>query len=79
MYIVEKKYIEKIPLPWGKSSKRFIITNEDPPIHPNGRDFFYPEKYNGYTIETHYAREKGLKVLDDLCNKLEIDFEPIEV
>ena len=78
-YIVDKKYVLKMPLPWGKSSKRYIITNEDPPAHSNGRIFFYPEKYKGYTIETHYARERGLKVLDDLCNKLEIDFETIEV
>ncbi len=78
-YIIDKNYIDKIPLPWGKSSKRYIITNEIPPIHPNGRDFFYPEQYKDYTIETHYARERGLKVLDDLCNKLEIEFEIIEV
>ena len=44
----------------------------------NDRDFFYPVKYQGYTIESHYSRDRGLKVLSDLCEKLELDFEFIE-
>lgn len=77
-FIVEKSYILKLPLPWGTSTKRYIITNEDPPKHPSDRDFFYPIKYQGYTIESHYSRDRGLKVLSDLCEKLELDFEIIE-
>lgn len=78
MHIVEKGYVLKLPLPWGSSKQRYILTNQEPPLHPNGRGFFYPEKYKGYTMETHYGRERGLKVLSDLCKKLEIDFETIE-
>ncbi len=77
-YLVDSGHITKVPLPWGKTKQRYIVTNEDPPIHPNGRSFFYPVRYNGYTLESHYARERGLQVLKDLCEKLEIDFEPIE-
>jgi len=77
-YIVDNGFILKVPLPWGSSKTRYIITNEDPPIHPNGRDFFYPEFYKGYTIETHYARDRAVKVLNDLCEKLELEFEKID-
>lgn len=77
-FIVEKGHIQKLPLPWGTSSKRYIVTNEEPAKHPNDRDFFYPVKYQGYTIESHYSRDRGLKVLSDLCEKLELDFEFIE-
>lgn len=79
VYIVDKNYVVRVPLPWGNTTKRFIITNQNPPLHPNGKPFFYPEHYNGHTIETHYARDRGLKVLDDLCQKLELDFEVVEV
>ena len=57
---------------------RYILTNEATPIHPNGREFFYPESYKGYTIETHYARDRAMKVLSDLCEKLELEFEAID-
>lgn len=77
-YIVDKKYILKLPLPWGSSKQRYILTNEVPSVHPNGREFFYPVKYKGYTMESHYGRERGLKVLSDLCKKLELDFDTIE-
>lgn len=77
-YLVDTKYILRIPLPWGNSPQRYIITNDSYPMHPNGREFFYPVKYGGYTLESHYARERGLKVLSDLCDKLEIGFEVID-
>ena len=76
-YFVDENLFIKLPLPWGSSNQRFIVTNEEPPVHPNGRDFFYPVKYKGVIIESHYARERGLKVLSDLCEKLELDFEVI--
>jgi hypothetical protein len=79
VYIVDKGLLEKIPLPWGFGTSRYIITNEEEPVHPNGRNFFYPESYQGYTIETHFARERSLVVLDSLCNKLEIEYEPVDV
>ncbi len=78
IYIVDGGYILKVPLPWGTSKTRYILSNENPPIHPNGREFFYPESYKGYTIETHYARDRAIKVLSDLCEKLELDFEQID-
>ncbi len=78
-YLVDQGIIERIPLPWGVGNTRYILTNEAEPKHPNGKDFFYPETYKGYTIETHYARDRALAVLDMLCKKLEIDFEPVDV
>lgn len=77
-YIVDKHYVLRIPLPWGSSKQRYIITNANPPVHPSGREFFYPVRYNGYTIESHYDRERGLKVLESLCQELELEFEVIE-
>lgn len=79
IYLVDEGLIEKIPLPWGFGTSRYIVTNEEEPVHPNGRSFFYPESYKGYTIETHFARERALVVLDSLCNKLEIEYEPVDV
>jgi len=79
MYIVDNKYVLKMPLPWGNTTRRFVISNQNPPTHPNGRPFFYPEEYKGYALETHYSRDRGLKVLADLCNRLELDFEIMEV
>ena len=78
-YLVDKELLNKIPLPWGVGNTRYIVTNEDEPTHPNGRSFFIPETYKGYTIETHYARDRALAVLDSLCKKLEIDYEPLIV
>jgi hypothetical protein len=79
IYLVDNELVNRLPMPWGSTSQRFTVTNENPPLHPNGKSFFYPENYKNYTIETHYARDRGLKVLDDLCKKLEIEFETIEV
>lgn len=79
VYLVDKKLLEKIPLPWGFGTSRYIVSNEEEPVHPNGRSFFYPESYKGYTIETHFARERALVALDSLCKKLEIEYEPVEV
>ncbi len=76
-YLVDEKLILKLPLPWGTSKQRYVITNEIKPTHPNGRDFFYPVSYSGYTMESHYSRERGLKVLEALCEKLEVSFELI--
>lgn len=77
-FLVDQGMILSVPLPWGSSKNRYIVTNETPPVHPSGRAFFYPISYNGYTIESHYARERALKVLSDLCKKLEVEFEIIE-
>ncbi len=79
VYLVDEGLLEKIPLPWGFGTSRYVVTNEEEPTHPNGRSFFYPESYKGYTIETHFARERALVVLDSLCNKLEIEYEPVDV
>lgn len=77
-YVVEKGHIRKLPLPWGTSDQRYIVTNESNPTHPSGRPFFYPLKHKGYTIESHYSRERALQVLGELCLKLEISYEAIE-
>jgi hypothetical protein len=77
--LVDEGILEKIPLPWGFGTSRYIVTNAEEPMHPNGRSFFYPESYKGYTIETHFARERALVVLNTLCKKLEIEYEPVDV
>lgn len=79
VHLVDAGILEKIPLPWGFGTSRYVVTNEKEPVHPNGRSFFYPESYKGYTIETHFARGRALVVIDSLCKKLEIDFEPVDV
>jgi hypothetical protein len=78
-YLVDKGFLERVPLPWGFGRSRYIVTNEEEPTHPTGRSFFYPESYKGYTIETHFARGRALVVLDKLCKKLEIEYEPVDV
>ena len=78
-YLVDMGFLERIPLPWGFGHSRYIVTNEKKPTHPNGKEFFYPESYKGYTIETHFARDRALAVLNALCKKLEIEYEPVDV
>jgi len=78
-FLVDNDHVERIPLLWGTGSKRYVISNEVNPTHPNGREFFLPVKYKGYSLETHMARDRSMKVLDDLCNKLQIEFETIDV
>ena len=77
-FIIDEDYILKLPLPWGVGKTRYIVTNESPAIHPNGKPFFYPVTFEGYTMESHYSRDRGLKVLSNLCEKLELEFEIIE-
>lgn len=77
-YIVDEGDATRIPLPWGPSKNRYVLTNQMPPVHPNGREFFYPVTYKGYTMESHYARDRALKVLGDICDRMEIAFEVIE-
>jgi hypothetical protein len=77
-YIVDHGEATRIPLPWGPSKARYLLTNETPPVHPNGRKFFYPVTYKGYTMESHYDRDRALKLLGGLCDRLEIAFEVIE-
>jgi hypothetical protein len=77
-YIVDEEYVLKLPLPWGVGKNRYIITNESPPVHPSGKPFFYPVAFENYTIESHYSRERAMKVLGALCKALGLEFEEIE-
>lgn len=77
-YLADNDFLKKLPLPWGTTNIRYIITNEDPPKHPKGNEFFSPVQYKDFTMESNYSRENGIQVLRNLCEKLEIDFEPIE-
>ncbi len=78
-HLVDSGGIRKLPLPWGTTNQRYIVSNEKNPTHPNRRPFFYPVKYRQYSIESHYDRKRALQVLDELCQKLELKFEVIEV
>lgn len=78
-FIVDDEFVKEIPLPWGTGTKRYILTNQKKALHPEGNEFFYPVSYKGYTIETHYSRGRAIKVLHDVCRKLKLDFELIEV
>ncbi len=77
-YLVDSGLLTQLPLPWGTSSQRYLLTNEEPPKHPTGRDFFYPVRYKGITMESHYSRERGIEVLAQLAHRLDIEFERIE-
>lgn len=77
-YLADSDLLSKLPLPWGTSKQRYIITNEEWPKHPNGKDFFYPVRYKGFTMESHYSRDRGIQVLEHLCDKLEIECEKIQ-
>ena len=77
-HFVDKNLIQNLPMPWGATRNRYIVTNETPAIHPNGRAFFYPVTYKGFTMESHYGRDRGLKVLSDLCEKIRVDFVILE-
>lgn len=77
-YLVDNNLFDKIKLPWGTGRSRYIISNEENPIHPNGRSFFLPIKYKNYSMETHMDRKRGMKILDELTKKINLTFEVIE-
>ncbi len=76
-FLVDENHLKSLPLPWGPTNQRYLISNEPDAMHPTGRPFFYPLKYQGYTMESHYDRERGMQVLKALCEKLELPFEVI--
>jgi hypothetical protein len=76
--IVESGKVEKLVLPWGTGRSRYIVTNDSDPKHPNGKDFFVPVTYNGYTLEAHVSRNGGIRILENLCKELDLKFELIE-
>lgn len=77
--IVDENILQKIGLPWGTGTKRYLVSNEENPIHPSGRPFFKPVQYSGYTIESHSSRSRGVKLISELCEKLNLEFTLIEL
>lgn len=77
-YLVDSKLIEKLPLPWGTSEKRYVLTNLLPATHPSGRPFFYPVEYGGYVMESHYSRSRGLAIIEELAKQLELPFSAVD-
>lgn len=77
-FVVDSGLVKKLPLPWGVSKSRTVLTNEQDARHPNGRTFFYPITYNGYTMESHYSRDRGLQILSDLFRQLDVSFESVQ-
>jgi hypothetical protein len=77
--LVERRWIERLPLPWGDTTLRYVVTNSSPAKHPNGRPFFYPIKVAEYTMESHYSRERAMQALAALFAALDIPFESIPV
>ena len=75
--LVDQGRLGSLPLPWGDTSTRFLLTNRKPAEHPSGRPFFYPVEHGGYTIETHYSRDRAIRALGALCGALEVPFEAI--
>jgi len=78
-YLVDYNKLDKLVLPWGTGTKRYIISKDRNPIHPSGKDFFVPVEYKGYTLESHETRKRGISLLKQLCLKLGLKFELIEV
>jgi len=77
-YLVDNSLISKLPLPWGKGGKRYVLTNLLPATHPSGRTFFYPIEYHGYVMESHYSRSRGMAILEELCDQLELAFSTVD-
>ena len=77
-HLVDTNLIAKLPLPWGDSKKRYVITNLLPATHPSGRQFFYPIEYKGYVIESHYSRLRGITILEELSKQLEVGFTVVD-
>jgi len=78
-YLVDSGAVKKMALPWGTGTKRYFIAKGPNPQHPNGRDFFAPVEYENYVLESHMDRARSIKVLEDLCNHLEVSFALVEV
>lgn len=76
--LADEQKLAPLPLPWGDTSTRYLLTNRSPAEHPNGRPFFYPVSHGGYTMETHYSRGRAMRALEALCGLLGVPFEVIE-
>jgi len=73
-YLVDNDLIKKLELPWGKSKRRILLTNEPNPMHPSGKPFFAPVEYKGYVLETHNSREQQIKNMIKLCKDTGVEF-----
>lgn len=78
-HIVDTGGVNKIEIPWGTGSKRYFIFKGDKPVHPNGRKFFQPVRYNDYYLEAHVERSQGVKYLGELCKRCGYKFEMIKI
>lgn len=78
-YIVDSNIINQIPLPWGTGTQRYVLSHSKDAVHPNGRDFFFPVKYGKYVIETHWDRNRTMKVISDIAKKVNVNYNLIEV
>ncbi len=78
-YLVDSEKLSTLIMPWGTGNNRYIISNEEKPKHPNGRNFFVPVSFKQHSMETHVDRKRGMKILDDLCNELQLPFETIDI
>ncbi len=76
-HLVANHWLDKLPLPWGDTATRYLVSNQSPAEHPNGRSFFYPVEHGGYIMESHFSRERGLKALAALCAALDLTFEEV--
>jgi len=74
-YLVDNELVKNIQIPWGRSNKRYILTNDKTPMHPNGKEFSNPVTYNGYTIEAHYSRKQQIKNMMNLCSDIGIELK----
>ncbi len=77
-YLINESYIQKLDMPFDSGPERYVIAYKETKKHPNGRDFFSPINVGNYIIETSWQREYGLKLVEKICNKLEVYYKTIE-
>ncbi|MCC7130161.1 MAG: hypothetical protein IT297_07150, partial [Anaerolineae bacterium] len=65
--------IKKIPLPFATSAKRYLLASQ--PIHPTGEKFTLEVEYKGYYLEAHKERDIGLKHLQKLLAKADLEIQ----
>jgi len=62
-YVSTHGYMDELEqhLPVATSSRRYLIAKS--PIHPSGKEFVVPVKYDGYYMEAHKDYKNGLNHL----------------
>ena len=69
-YLLDEGYSKRFRdlMPFSTSSLRYLIAEK--PIHPSGKEFYYPVEHHGYYMEAHKSYKTAIKDLSRFVGKM---------